>query len=232
MNEVFFNHFPTGRGPGREQNLFISQSKHLYLTKSGYLRRQEKTLDPGQAGAKRLLTRLAVLDVDTGSVYGEYHEPDSADDLIGFLARAWSTKALHPMKGLPVVLNVPAIALKVEAYRADLEFVARNTAVVLGKLPPAFSAGVHALKQLERGVESLMYRGEDGGVDLYTVQATSGVVSLEASNSLSHIWTEQWQSVSPAPPEFLSAVDNLYQEPGVWRTGPFNLVLNGLPKGR
>ncbi|MFC5511152.1 hypothetical protein ACFPOU_08425 [Massilia jejuensis] len=184
MNNVFFNHYQNGRGPGREQNLFISQSKHLYLTKAGYLRRQEKAIDARLAGAKRILTRLAVLDVDTGSVYGEYHEQDSEKDLIGFLARAWSKKALHPMRGVPLVLNVPAIALKDQTYREDLTFAIRNTALRIGELPSGFSAGVHALKQLERCVESLMYRSEGREVDLYAMHATAGIVSIEASNSL------------------------------------------------
>lgn len=230
MNNVFFNHYQDGRSPGREQNLFISQSKHLYLTKAGYLRRQEKPIDARLPGTKRILIRLAVLDVDTGSVYGEYHEVDSEKDLIGFLARAWSKKALHPMKGVPQVLNVPAIALKDRAYRDDLAFAVRNTALRIGELPSGFSAGVHALKQLERCFESLMYRGGDREVDLYTMHATAGVVSLEASNSLAHMWNERWESVPPASPQFLEAVDKLYEEQGAWRGGPFELVLNGLPQ--
>jgi hypothetical protein len=172
---------------------------------------------------------LVVLDVDTGSVYGEYHEQESTKDLIGFFARAWSKKALHPMRGVPQVLNVPAIALKDEAYRTGLEFVVRHAAVKLGELPSGFSASVHALKQLERGVESLTYRGGgDREVDLYMIHATSGVVSMEASNSLSHMWQKSWEALSP-PEEFLEAVDALYQEHGAWRSGPFELVLNGLP---
>lgn len=229
MNNVFSNQYVSGRGPGREQNLFISQSKHLYLTKSGHLRRQEKPLDIRTAGAKRMLTRLVVLDVDTGSVYGEYHEQESTKDLIGFLARAWSRKWQHPMKGLPHILNVPAIALKDETYRTDLEFVVRHTTVRLSELPSGFSAGVHALKQFERGVESLTYRREDGEVDLYMIQATSGVVSAEASNSQSHMWRKEWEALSPPDECFLKEVDDLYQEHGAWRSGPFDLVLNGLP---
>ncbi len=230
MNNVFFNQFQPGRGPGREQNLFISQSKHLYLTKSGHLRRQAKPLDPRLPGAKRLLTRLVVLDVDTGSVYGEYHEQETAKDLIGFLARAWSKKALHPMQGVPQILNVPAIALKDEAYRADLQFALRHAAgLQFGDLPSGFSAGVHALKQLERGVESLLYRATEGEVDLYLVHMTSGVVSREASNALSHRWSEKWEAVAPLDARFLAAVDALYEEPGAWRAGAFEIVLQGLP---
>ncbi len=229
MNNVLLNRYVHGRGPGREQNLFISQSKHLYLTKSGNLRRQEKPLDPRIPGAKSLLTRLAILDVDTGSVYGEYHDEETSKDLIGFLARAWSKKAMHPMRGVPQILNVPAVALKDQAYREDLEFAIRHTSLQLGELPSGFSAGVHALKQLERCVESLMYHGRQGEVDLYLIHMASAVVSCQASNSLSHTWNQKWEGVAPVDRRFLDAVDALYEEPGAWRSGPFEIVLNGLP---
>lgn len=228
MNNVFFNRFQAGRHPGREQNLFISLSKHLYLTKGGALRRQEKPIDPRLSGAKQLLTRLAILDVDTGFVYGEYHDEETKD-LIGFLARAWSQKAIHPMRGIPQQLNVPSIALKDDSHRSDLEFVVQHSRVQVGELPSGFSAGVHALKQLERGVESLLYQCSDDEVDLDLIHATAGVVSLEASNSHSHAWTQHWEALAPADAGFLSAVDALYEMPGAWRTGPFELVLNGLP---
>lgn len=229
MNNVFFNQFKKARGPNREQNLFISLSKHLYLTKDGNLRRQEKPIDPRLPGKKTLLTRLIILDVDTGSVYGEYHDSESAKDLIGFLARAWSKKAKHPMKGIPEILNVPDIALKDKTYRNDLEFAVQHTPVKIGTLPSGFSGGVHAVKQLERCVESLMWRRNDGQVSLDMIHMTSALISLEASNSLSHMWNDKWEKMESADSHFLTAVDELYELPGAWRRGLFEIVLNGLP---
>ncbi|WP_194727131.1 hypothetical protein [Noviherbaspirillum malthae] len=230
MSNVFFNRFEAGSGPGRQQNLFISPSKHLYLTKAGYLRWQKKAIDPRLLGAKTLLIRLAVFDVDTGSVYGEYHTQEGAKDLIGFLARAWSAKADHPMKGVPRVLNLPAAVLKDDGYRRDLSFAVSHTDLHLGKLPSGFSAGVNALKQLEDRVASLPYRGASDGIGLDIMHATAGVTSDEASWALGqYLWNEGWKEVQPPTEYFLNAVDALYVEPGAWRSGAFKLVLNGIP---
>lgn len=228
MNHAFFNQYQPDRGPLREQNLFISLSKHLYLTKDGYLRRQAKPIDPRIPGPKQLLTRLAVLDVDTGSVYGEFHNETTAKDLIGFLARAWSKKTEHPMKGVPKLLNVPAVALTDESYRDDLEFAVRHTGLLLGKLPSGFAAGANALKQLEHRVAAMQWRADDIEIDLEIIHSTAAAISVEASDSFSHMWAKRWEAVAPVDPSFLEAVDALYQTPGVWRSGPYELVLKGL----
>lgn len=230
MSRAFFSLYDGNAKPCREQNLFISHSKHLYCLADGTLKYQKKELDPRISG-KTLITRFVLLDVDTGYLYGECHEIEDADDLAGFLARAWIKKPMHDMHGIPSVLNVPAIAVKNEAYRADLDLISKTTGLQLGDLPSGFSAGVHAVKQFESAVQSLLWtpRGR-APATLHLAQACSGILSAQASSSLSHLWKERWEAVPPAPDSFFAVIDGLYEESGAWRNSPFDLVLKGLPK--
>ena len=196
----------------------------------GTLKHQKKELDPRIPG-KQLITRFVLLDVDTGYVYGECHEKGESEDLAGFLARAWIKKPMHAMHGIPSILNVSSIALKNYSYKSDLEFIAQCTGLTLGDLPFGFSAGVHAVKQFEAAVQSLLWaaRGQSPAT-LSDAQACSGILSARASNSLSHLWEKKWEDVPPVSDAFLSAIDGLYEERGAWREGPFDFVLNGIPE--
>lgn len=230
MNRPFLSLYDGNARPCREQNLFISLSKHMYCLADGTLKHQKKELDPRIPG-KQLITRFVLLDVDTGYVYGECHEKDESEDLAGFFARAWIKKATHAMHGIPSILNVPSIALKNQSYKSDLEFIAQSTGLTLGDLPFGFSAGVHAVKQYEAALQSLLWAGRgQRPATLPDAQACSGFLSAQASSSLSHLWAKKWEDVPPVSAAFLSAIDGLYEERGAWREAPFDIVLNGIPE--
>jgi hypothetical protein len=232
VNNVFSNYyFRSHRGaeryPTREQNLFISLSKHLYLVNDGSLRSQSKELDPRTAGTKQLLRRYVILDADTGVLYGEYHLADDDVDVVGFLARAWHKKAQHPMRGFPQVLNIPK-SLNSAAADEIME-LCRGYPFEVGYLQGGFGAGIHAVRQFERQVESLIsWRGSQP--ELWTIQRLSALISVQASNSTSHAWTKEWEKVAEIPDEFFRFVDTHYTEDGAWRGEPFDVVLNGLSK--
>ncbi|WP_334043706.1 hypothetical protein [Burkholderia ambifaria] len=232
MNNVIANYyFRSGRGPERyptrEQNLFVSLSKHLYVVKDESLRSQSKELDPRTAGTKQLLRRYVLLDVDTGVLYGEYHLADDEIDVVGFLARAWHKKAQHPMRGFPQALNIPK-SLD-DAVANEIMELCGGYAVEVGFLEGGFGAGIHAIKQFERQVESLIsWRGSQP--QLWAIQRLSALISVQASNSMSHTWTKEWEKVAEIPDEFFRFVDTLYTEHGAWRDEPFDVVLNGLSK--
>lgn len=227
-NHFSFEASPALR-PAREQNLFISLSKHLYLLKDGSLKHQDKKLDPRTAGDREMLLRLVVLDVDTGTLYGELHSTRDEKDLAGFLARAWCRKADHPMRGVPETLNVPKAALKDDAYANDLYRISALGGVRLGELPGGFAAGIHALQQFDREVRSLfwqMRRGERPNLKI--VQMCSSVISAGASSSMGSLWKERWGVVEPPADEFFAEIDHLYKEPGAWRKSPFDIAIDGL----
>ena len=232
MNNAFFSQYQPVSAPAREQNLFISQSRHLYLLRDGSLKYQQKELDHRTAGSRTLLIRYVLLDVDSGTVYGEFHEAGADKDLLGFLARAWHIKVDHPMRGLPKQLNVPAAVSRDQALMDDIGRVSSWGQIAIGELPSGFSAGVHAVKQFERAVEGLSWRvPEHKAVDLYMVQALSALLSAEASNSMSGLWKERWLALSGPSDEFMKNVDAAYQEPGAWRKQePFSIALFGIPK--
>lgn len=229
MNRVFFSHYREGAGPAREQNLFAGLSKHLYCLKDGTLKFQQKPLDPRLPG-KDLLMRLVLLDVDTGTVYGEFHRRDDID-LLGFLARAWAAKPQHPMQGTPQILNVPQLVHSTPEMLDDLQYVREITQVNIGILPPGFAAGIHAVKEFEKATDSLTWRwGKRPASNLLLAQICSALLSGLASNSASDTWRAEWKRVAPLAPETLAAIDECYEPSGAWRTGAFSAVLDGLPQ--
>lgn len=227
MSLVMAAMFPekrNGRGPCREQNLLIGQSKHIYCLKDGALKYQQKPLDPRIPG-KTLVTHFVLLDVDTGVVYGECHEVGSDKDLAGFLARAWSVKPHCLMRGIPSILNVPKIVRKDELYKQDIELVstlAKN--IQVGELPSGFSAGAHAVRLYEKAVTSII--SSRNPVGIYVAQACSDALSAQASSQDSFLWKEAWQAVQPPEASFFNTIDRLYDEPGAWRAAPFDRVLS------
>ena len=231
MSNVYFNRFDQNRAPGREQNLFVSHSKHLYLTQDGQLKYQKKELDPRLPGKRVLLQRFVLLDVDSGTVYGEMHELEGPKHLAGFLARAWHLKPDNVMRGIPALLNVPQAIWDDADYQADIRRLKEWGGFDVGSLPGGFSAGIHAVKQFEKTVESLFWRtSESCPPDISMIRSLAAVLSSEASNSMSHLWKERWLNVSPAPTEFFNRIDGLYQTHGAWRLGDYKIVLEGIPK--
>ena len=227
MSGPLFSHGRPGARPGREQNLFIGVAKHVYCLKDGTLKYQKKALDP-RLSNKQLITRFVLLDIDTGILYGEYHEAGPNQDLAGFLARAWSLKPAHYMRGIPSLLNISKTVRENDQYRRDLSLVQEITNIQLGNLPSGFNAGVHAVKQFDQQVLNLLWY-PDKEADIFTIQALSAVLSTSASDTFSYTWEEKWKEVAQPLPEFYEKIDALYKQPGAWRTGPYEYVLNGLP---
>lgn len=230
MSRSFLSSLNPDSAPAREQNLFVSPSKHLYLTVDGQLKYQKKMLDPRLAGRRSLLQRYVLLDVDSGSIYGEMHEFEGPKDLAGFLARAWHLKPDNPMRGIPSILNVPQIVWDDADYRSDLVRLREWGDFQVGALPGGFAAGIHAVKQFEKAVGSLIWRGDKPVIpDISMVHALSAALSAEASSSMSRIWNARWLKMSPPPADFFTQIDSLYQTLGGWRVGDWKIVLEGIP---
>jgi len=226
MSKSVFNAY-FGRGaPRREQNLFVGYSKHWYVQKDGILRWQRKELDPRTAGGRRLLGRMVLLDVDTGWIYGEYHDRDRLNtELAAFLARAWSVKPDHAMRGVPSLLNVGKAVL--EEHRNPLGCVSDITGVQIGNLPSGFASGVHAVKAIEGALLSLCTH--DLQIDLFMAQEASAVLSAQASSG-GFMWKEAWLREEGLSEPQAAQFDDLYEPAAAWRAAPFDLVLEGIPK--
>lgn len=212
--------------PGREQNLLISKSKHLYLTKDGLLRYQQKAIDPRLPGTKTLLERLVLLDVDTGVVYCEMHPADEPTDILGFLARAWSIKPDHSMRGFPQRLNVPKGAITDPSIAPDLRNLASWGAFTVAALPAGFAAGVHAVKKFEAEMTYLKCRSDQ--IDIYTINKLSALISCRASSEMSYLSKEAWAAVQGPDAYFTQMIDAQYDPPAAWRLDEFAAVLNGI----
>jgi hypothetical protein len=95
----------------RQHNLLVAVSKHFYLTPVDTVRHQKKELTRSEPG-KRLLTRLLLLDVGSGAIYGEYHPVSAIPNMGEFLVRAWHPKRGHFLRGVPGCLLAPKKVLE------------------------------------------------------------------------------------------------------------------------
>lgn len=227
MEKTVVNHFEHGGNtggcaPGREQNLFIALSKHLYVLGDERLRYQGKALDARTAGSKLLLRRYVLLDVDTGLLYGEYHLAELTVDAAGFLARAWHVKPDHMMRGFPRLLNV-ARSLEPVAAK-EVGTICERWRIAQGYLQGGFADGAHAIKQFEHETARIGH-WLNRTPDLCYVQALSALTSRNASGAMANLWVDRWRTVEAPPDDFFEAIDALYVEKGGWRRAPFDTVL-------
>jgi len=217
-----------GQGPdvNAEQNLFVGICKHHYLTSTGLVRHQTKPLEPRDRSGRILLTRMIAYDAGTGVLYGEIRTPDGANDVIGFLARAWSSKPDHPMHGLPARLNV-ARTLKVR-HRQDVERLCRVAGVAVGLLAAGFGSGSgHAAAGLDRQLDAIGYSPEARKThDPSWVQGCSALMSRDACAASIGVSMDAWVRVPPPPPALFAWVDST--QGTSWREFPWSAVLNGL----
>lgn len=231
MDELFASAYKWGTPPGREQNLLVGISKHLYLLKNGTLRWQKRALDPRIPG-KRLLRRMVLFDVGAGTLYGECDVDDHPKDLIGFLARAWALKPDHPMRGVPQVLNVSRLVRNDDTYAAQLRALQQIVPFAIGEVPSGFAAGVHAVKLFENRLTDLMGSASwhDMVLALEMAQACSALIMSHVSTLSQFFTSGRWEDVAAPDQSFLDAVDRLYDPPGGWREYPYDMILEGAPK--
>ena len=216
--------------PGREQVLFAGFSQHFYQ-REGTVRHQLAPIDLGLPHARHTLFRWALFDIDTGTIYGEYHDRRAPRNLLGFLARAWSPKYLHPMQGLPEALNVPRDLYADRRLGPDLDVLRDTYDVDIAEVRTGFPLGTPAVRQLER--EALLAAGRPPWHDsrpgealqLSGLQSLSGMISHAASGVASNARARDWSPPCPRTHEFLAWVDSRYASAGEWRRGAFEPVL-------
>jgi len=222
-------YFVQGRRPNRAQNILISRSKHLYLLKDEKLKYQKSVLDPRTSGSKRLLYTLLALDQDTGVYYAELHPQETYNDLAGFLTRAWSSKYLHPMQGVPDEVNLPRIAYEDKNINADIQKAIELCRFCPGHLPGGFAAGIRLLAVYEQRILESRWTvdPEPRDISLDLAQGLSGICSAQSANYTAEAWQRLKQTLRPIPAEWISYVNALYDSPDGWRSGMWEYVLNG-----
>lgn len=108
--------------------LAISPSKHLFVTNTGRLKYQKKSMDTSlanlTASAKKHVVHYLIRDHYSGVFYAEIHSSATLIPVEQFLFRAWSRKSEYVFRGLPDFISVPkvvssafpAIAVLIRAY--------------------------------------------------------------------------------------------------------------------
>jgi len=215
--------------PNREHTVSIGVSAHLYLKRSGGLRWQARVLDPRLDARRKRLARLHIRDVGTGVFYAELHEFGSNVDLLGFLARAWSTKAWHPMRGLPGHLNLPALATSDARLVGDLRALELVTNISTRVDHVDCKGNVRSEEAFDRQMGLLPTRGEP--FLLGTAQELSARVSNQVCHAECVESMADWSLVSEMPPAFRDFMDGLYREHGAWRSGPWASVVAATDQG-
>jgi len=227
MHRAAYHHFFSRTGTAnREQNLLVSLSKHYYLQKYERIAYRKKPIDPRVPGERTPLRRIAVLDVDTGVFYGEFHHTEESIDLIGFLARAWHTKVHNPMRGFPRQLNIPRAMFVDAELHSQLRWLQpRAESFSLSTLPSGFQAGAHVAKGLESELQSSISMTDDK-LNLFYAQMMADIMSAQASNTGIAYTKAEWLAIPPPPSSFFAEIDSQYPDcPGFWRQDQFAIVL-------
>lgn len=225
-----FSEFNPPYRPNREQNLLVGYCKHWFRTRDGALKYQKKVLDPRLAAGRELIKRLVVMDVDTGIYYGELHGTETASDVTGFLARAWSVKADHPLRGVPSQLNVSSAERKASGTWEQLCSLSEALSLKVGRLPSGFTAGAHAAKGIEAEIESVSFALGEKPLTIWTLQAMASLLSAKASCQSIFSFGHSYESVPGLPAAFATLLDQRSPPLGDWRSGPFKAALDGLKR--
>lgn len=168
--------------------------------------------------------RFVLLDVDTGTIYGEMHPIDD-QDLLGFLARAWSVKRDHPMRGIPELLQVSKSVLSDSTMCTALNLLMVELGLSVAQLPSGYVAGVYAVKNYENTLRMVLCGG--GDVELELVHSLSAALSAQAAEE-AMMWNQDWRAIDGPGDAFAELIDRQYESVGAWRVGPYSVVLQGL----
>lgn len=97
--------------PNQVHQLVVSASRHLYITKAGYVRYQKKELDVNLLNVARSdkehIVHYLIRDHFSGLFYGEVCSSRDLMPVEDFLCRAWSTKDEYIFCGMPSYVSVP-----------------------------------------------------------------------------------------------------------------------------
>ncbi|MDT4956135.1 MAG: hypothetical protein QOJ02_4273 [Acidobacteriota bacterium] len=97
--------------PNQVHQLVVSVSRHLHITRSGYVRYQKKELDVNLQNVsksdKEHIVHYLIRDHFSGLFYGEICSSSNLMQVEAFLLRAWSRKDEYIFCGIPGYLSIP-----------------------------------------------------------------------------------------------------------------------------
>jgi hypothetical protein len=97
--------------PNEVHQLIVCVSKHLYVTKTGLIKNQQKSFDVSleklDKAEKEHLVHYLIRDHFSGVFYAEIHSGKSLIPVEECLFRAWSPKQGYPFHGMPECILVP-----------------------------------------------------------------------------------------------------------------------------
>lgn len=97
--------------PNQVHQLVVSASRHLYITKSGYVKYQKKELDVNLQNVaqsdREHIVHYLIRDHFSGLFYGNICSSRHLMPVEDFLCRAWSRKDEYIFCGIPSHLSIP-----------------------------------------------------------------------------------------------------------------------------
>lgn len=215
--------FDAGKKPNRAQHLVVSDSKHLFFyEKDELIKYQKKDLDPRTCGKREMLTRVIAIDEDTGVFYAELWPRSDPIDLVGFLARSWSRKRAHPLRGFPSILYVPRRVLADERMAREVSWSASVGGSVVLPSPSGFGPATVAAREYERQLLSPLLTGSvTAELPLSVACSAAQEISLLACGNSIAYFREHWSMVKGPSVSALGKFDAAYEVNGSWRLKEF-----------
>lgn len=136
--------------PNHAHQLAICVSKHLYATKDGRLKYQQKPIEVRLETLSRQdrahLVIYTLRDHCSGLFYAEVGFGPDVVPAAAFLKRAWSPKSHYAFCGLPRLLLIPKT---VQSVFPELPAQVAALGIRLGEVTSGFQSGVRDIRTIE-----------------------------------------------------------------------------------
>lgn len=162
--------------------LIVSVSKHLFATKTGRLKSQQKPMEVKLAACssadKEQVVHYLIRDHYSGVFYAEIHPGSALIPLEDFLYRAWSQKEEYLFCGAPDWMSIPRTVS--EGFPAIIDFIGTYD-IKSFKVTSGFQSGaIRDIKTWEQHIRMEIRVGEG----LESLQAWTPAVSRQVSADL------------------------------------------------
>ena len=164
ISEIMNGNYRSSYSNERHQ-LIVCVSKHLYATKNGLIRYQQKPFDVSLMNVEKAekvhLVHYLIRDDFSGVFYAEIHSGTPLIPVEEFLSRAWSQKENYLFCGMPDFISVPkTVSERFPTVKRLIEVYGLKTIDVTSGFQSGTIQDVKNWEDLVRGISGLSSRSE------------------------------------------------------------------------